>query len=111
MSVEQRDLWGQPCPPRGLKVEQQVAYVMDRFPHTKDDDNALYAAYLWLFGYISEEQAGWLVRVMDAAPDYGTLARRRRAIQRNRTADGVLQPSYNVLKKRRARDGAGPPRW
>ena len=105
MSISQLDLFGGSAPPTGMKMQKRVAYVLENWPEAPDDDNALFVGYLVLFGHLRRDEAERWQKVLDNAPSFETLRRRRQELQNDLRAFRASEP---VREWREARAGAGP---
>ena len=95
-----------PKDPEKLSLTQKVAYVLERFPQTRDSDPAL-----WMRIYIRFYGLDPRARIMDL-PDFlemvdvptpDTITRRRREIQHIRDVGGALLPSPDIAEHRLTR--------
>jgi len=110
----QADLFGEVRGPPYLDYKEQVEWVMERYPGTRDSDAAL-AFIVWMLFYNSPyELDSDLQRYLDGVskeiPGFSTLARRRREVQQLRYGNGKLEPSKAVKKRRKEMDSKGPVR-
>ncbi len=114
MKAQQIDLFGGVHPPQDMTIQDQVAYVLDQHPETRDDDMAL------LFWYWKEWDGlydalcptdEWLMRfkrfLLEDATSPETIRRRRQEVQNDRNR---LRPSDAEAKYREKRSHAGPVR-
>lgn len=110
----QFDLFGSMAPPQDLNRDEKVAYIMENWPECRNDDRELMIRFWRVFDSMEEilgdEGArrfrAWFLR----ATHPETIRRGRANIQKLRTGAGALQPSEAEAQRRRALDGAGPPR-
>lgn len=113
----QLDIFGNICAPADLSPQQRIAWLLDNDPELRDNDRALMLAHWRAFDGLEQvlDEASldafeeWFLNV-NAATHPETIRRRRAELQRLRTGDGVFQPSRGESLRRRALDGAGPPR-
>jgi hypothetical protein len=110
----QLDLFGGIAPPAGLTRDQKCAYIMEHWPETRDDDRALMLRFWQLFDRLDAAlgPVAWarFCEVFPRVTHPETIRRGRAEIQRLRTGSGSLLPSITEAERRRALDGAGPPR-
>lgn len=108
-----QNLFGEQVGPPQLSIEEQVRYVLEHHPETRDNDGLLLVTVWELFynlhNYISPICSGALAVFMDKphVPSSETITRRRREIQYD---SGELVASESVEKHRLDRAAMGPPR-
>jgi len=112
----QIDLFGHAGPPPGLNRDEKVAYIMEHWPETRNDDRLLLLRFWQVFDSLDEvlgEEAArrfgaWFLK----ATHPETIRRGRANVQKLRHGGGSLLPNAREAERRRALDGAGPPgRW
>jgi len=112
--IRQMGLFGGAEPPQGLTPQEKVAYILEVRPAARDDDRELMLAFWELFDglttVLGEEGAARFAAWFRKATHPETIRRRRAEIQKLGGGGGALLPSPGEAARRRALDGAGPPR-
>jgi len=93
--------------------DEKVAYILENWPETRNDDQLLMLRYWQEFdglqAALGAEAFAVFVEVFPHLTNPETIRRGRQTNQKNRSNSGHLRPSPSILEYRRARDGAGPP--
>ena len=112
--ITQMDLFGRAAPPQGLSPQEKVAYILEICPAARDDDRELMLRYWELFDglalVLGEQGADRFREWFRMATHPETIRRRRADIQKLGGGGGSMLPSATEAARRRALDGAGPPR-
>lgn len=117
--VKQFDLFGSSTslPPdliASMNRDEKVAYILEHWPETRDDDRTLILRYWQEFdaleGALGSAEFARFAATFPKLTSPETIRRGRQSVQKLRTGTGSLQPSGSVADYRRARDSAGPPR-
>ena len=110
----QLDLLGGMAPPQGLDPQEKVAYLLEQHPDARNNDRELMLAYWSEFDgmreVLGQEGATRFAAWFRKATHPETIRRRRAEIQKLGGGGGSLLPSDGEAARRRALDGAGPPR-
>jgi hypothetical protein len=110
----QLDLFGGIAPPAGLTRDQKCAYIMEHWPETRNDDRLLMIRFWQVFDSLEEILGATGFRRFQAwfakATHPETIRRGRAEIQKLGKGGGSLLPEEHEAARRRALDGAGPPR-
>ena len=118
MTTMQFDLFGGLAPPAHMKLQDQVRWILDHYPATRDNDRLLVLRYWLEFDGLRELLDGEAIATLErfmanprtATPE--TVRRRRQELQRldSGGSDDDLAPSDSTKRWRKARAHAGPPR-
>ena len=95
-----------PKDPEKLSLTQKVAYVLERYPETRDSDSALWMrVYIRFYDLDPMSRLATLALFLEQAdiPTPDTITRRRREIQHIRDVGGALLPSPDIAEHRLTR--------
>lgn len=110
----QMGLFGGTEPPQGLTPHEKVAFILETNPEARDDDRELMLAYWQQFDALAlvlgAEAMGKFAAWFRKSTHPETIRRRRAEIQKLSGGGGSMLPSPGEADRRRALDGAGPPR-